>query len=305
MIFRASGFSSGACSGFDLEFSAGTPAPDPAGGLDLPEGAILYLTADAPAFTSGQAVASVRSKGVLYAFLVDGQPAADPFGLLGGSGGSQALPGGIYTFRCGAGSRLTIAVQFLTVPPSMENLPSITLYDGVADYDSQNVHLGAFSSLLIGLFLTIAFLMLAIFLMQLWRGAPEWGSLLLAVTALAICLNRTILYADIMRNTLKDPGLYLIVRYAGAAVQHKRNTSRRLSDRFYSFNIKLRRLFIMPMSIAYKHRETRDTGPSYKLGGIIRICKFIHSVIVDAADMAKLPLHLNSDSSAYIGDMLC
>ena len=42
--------------------------------------------------------------------------------------------------------------------------------------------------------------------MQLWRGAPEWGSLLLAVTALAICLNRTILYADIMRNTLKDPG---------------------------------------------------------------------------------------------------
>lgn len=201
-------------SGWEMALADGSPiAPDPAGGLDLPEGAILYLTADAPAFASGQAVASVRSKGVLYAFLVDGQPAADPFGLLGGSGGSQALPGGIYTFRCGAGSRLTIAVQFLTVPPSMENLPSVTLYDGVADYDSQNVHLGAFSSLLIGLFLTIAFLMLAIFLMQLWRGAPEWGSLLLAVTALAICLNRTILYADIMRNTLKDPGLYLIVRH--------------------------------------------------------------------------------------------
>ena len=201
-------------SGWEMTLADGSPiAPDPAGGLDLPEGAILYLTADAPAFASGQAVASVRSKGVLYAFLVDGQPAADPFGLLGGSGGSQALPGGIYTFRCGAGSRLTIAVQFLTVPPSVENLPSVTLYDGVADYDSQNVHLGAFSSLLIGLFLTIAFLMLAIFLMQLWRGAPEWGSLLLAVTALAICLNRTILYADIMRNTLKDPGLYLIVRH--------------------------------------------------------------------------------------------
>ena len=76
----------------------------------------------------------------------------------------------------------------------------------VADYDSQNVHLGAFSSLLIGLFLTIAFLMLAFFLMQLWRGAPEWGSLLLAVTALAICLNRTILYADIMAQHPERPG---------------------------------------------------------------------------------------------------
>ena len=62
-------------SGWEMALADGSPiAPDPAGGLDLPEGAILYLTADAPAFASGQAVASVRSKGVLYAFLVDGRP---------------------------------------------------------------------------------------------------------------------------------------------------------------------------------------------------------------------------------------
>ena len=49
-------------SGWEMTLADGSPiAPDPAGGLDLPEGAILYLTADAPAFASGQAVASVRS----------------------------------------------------------------------------------------------------------------------------------------------------------------------------------------------------------------------------------------------------
>ena len=53
-------------SGWEMTLADGSLiAPDPAGGLDLPEGAILYLTADAPAFASGQAVASVRSTGVL------------------------------------------------------------------------------------------------------------------------------------------------------------------------------------------------------------------------------------------------
>lgn len=187
-----------------------SPAPD--GTLPVPAGETLYIRCPLPGVYRGKVTLRLIAEGVDAALLVDGRLVTSPSGrfqtgfgfpdqdLDAPAGGSLE---GLWTIRYQEGSQLTVAVQFLTASPSLEALPSITLFSAFIDYQTDPLSTDIWSALFAGLFLAGGCTLLFAFLLTLWMGFPDRSILLLAVTTLALCAQRMALCS----NTVAVPAM--------------------------------------------------------------------------------------------------
>lgn len=187
---------------WQMTLADGTPvAPGADGALDIAPGQTLYLTGALPGGWSGPCVLSLEGAGVDAAVLVDGELMLNPSGrFVPGAGfdGTPFDPAGwewVCTFACPPGAALTVAVQFASAGPAAPALPQAVLYPDLAAYNDDLVSRSIIAALPTGVLLAAVGVLLLIFLMQSWAAAPDWNNLLLAGTALAFCLNRTVIYA--------------------------------------------------------------------------------------------------------------
>lgn len=215
------------CSELDLtsgtfSLSGGIPVfPRWDGLLPVPQGATLYIYCSLPDIYGDQAILLLNAeKGVDAALLVDDRLVISPTGRFQpGIGFSRddlpapevSPPAGLWTIRYQGNSHLTVAVQFLTVPPTLDNLPRISLSSASTRYQDDLLSINIWAALFAGLFLAGGCTLLFVYLLTLWMGCPDGSILLLALTTLALCIYRLALYSSVVEITA-FPGLILLAK---------------------------------------------------------------------------------------------
>lgn len=192
--------------------------PAAGGSLPVPKGETLYIRCPLPDPSSEQAIVFLDAAGLDAALLVDGRLEFSPSGRFEPGRGfpkedAPAAGGlaGVWTIRYQAGSELTVAVQFLTVQPSLDALPHVTLSSTSAAGQSEQLSSSAWTALSAGFFLAASCILLFVFLLMLWLNFPDWSILLLAVTAMALCINQLALCSSMVAVDA-NPNLMLLVK---------------------------------------------------------------------------------------------
>lgn len=169
------------------------------GALPVARGDTLYIHCPLPNVYNGQAIVLLHADGVDTALLVDEYLIISPSGRFDPEQGfpkddhptlSSKNLDGLWTIHYWDNSHLTVAVQFLSAQPSLNALPRITLSSPFFSYQSEQVTPDFLSALFAGLFLAAGGILLFVFLLMLWLGFTDCSILLLAVTALALCIQR-------------------------------------------------------------------------------------------------------------------
>lgn len=188
--------------------------PDGDGAFALPaEDTVVYGWRTLPENITSRAVLWVAGTNCDAAFFVDGVLTANPSNRFGQDGSFSAPAAekgtstGFVMLSGAEGRTLTMAVQFLGGTAKISALPQLSLYRSVGDYNSQALSAAASAALPAGVFLAAALLLLGLFLLRLWKERAEWGLLLLAGSALSLCLNRTVVYSLKASEFLQTPAV--------------------------------------------------------------------------------------------------
>ncbi len=123
---------------------------------------------------------------------------------------------GQFTFSAQEGDTLVMAVQFLTDNTSLGALPNITFYGEIHAYNTVYIAPAVSAALPAGVFLAAALVLLGLFLYQLWNRRKGWYLLLLALAALAFCLDSTVSYALSALSLLQKPIVIWLINFLAA-----------------------------------------------------------------------------------------
>lgn len=187
----------------------GTPlAPAPDGSLDIAAGETVYCTTALPELYA-VAPLEVAAGNAEIALLLDGALVSDPSGrFAAGEGFSQPPPAqsassGRFDLNAASGRELTLAVQFLGESANLSAISSLVLYCDSLYYDSQLYTAAAAAALPAGVFLAVGLLLIALFLVQLWRGRRDLDAVVLSVALLAFALGETFKYSHYVLAVLQ------------------------------------------------------------------------------------------------------
>lgn len=188
--------------------------PDRDGVFDLPAPDVtVYCSHAVTGDITARAVLWVAGAGCDAAFFVDGVLTADPSRRFTGDAGFSAPAAekgtstGLVMLHEAGDKTLTMAVQFVGGAAQISALPQLTLYGSVGDYNSQALSAAASAALPAGVLLAIALFLAGLFLFRLWKERAEWGLLLLAGSAMGLCLNRTAVYSLYAAALLRTPAV--------------------------------------------------------------------------------------------------